>query len=85
MPMPKRCCSQMAAVANPVINADDEFGLQLIAKSKSQTQTAILAYTLEAEVEIDAPTLRATQLRSTHAGTSFHLDSPYGSGTVKTK
>ena len=68
-----------------VINADDEFGLQLIAKLKATTQTAILAYTLEAEVEIDAPTLRATQLRSTHAGTSFHLDSPYGSGTVKTQ
>lgn len=68
-----------------VINADDPFGVQLIEKMQQRADVAVLAYTLEAELPLSSPVLRATQLRSTHAGTSFHLESPFGSGVVKTQ
>ena len=69
-----------------VINIDDEFGLKLVQQIQEQaSSTKILAYTLDSELSVNADVLRASQLRSTHAGTSFFAESPYGQGIVKTQ
>ncbi len=73
-----------------VINLDDDAGKRILAHllAKRQPGLALTGYTLHdaaAQPEIDGVSiLRATQFRSRHAGTDFHLESPLGAATVKT-
>ncbi|WLI89851.1 UDP-N-acetylmuramoyl-L-alanyl-D-glutamate--2,6-diaminopimelate ligase [Massilia sp. R2A-15] len=71
-----------------VINLDDPAGLRMVALLKQKGAPALIGYTLQeaaAQPDIDGVAmLRASQVRSRHAGTDFHLDSPYGGATVKT-
>ena len=74
-----------------VINLDDPAGLRLVAhlRAKFGDALALTGYTLRdaaAQPELDGVSiLRASQFRSRHAGTDFHLDSPFGAATVKTR
>ncbi|MFZ6849147.1 UDP-N-acetylmuramoyl-L-alanyl-D-glutamate--2,6-diaminopimelate ligase [Undibacterium sp. RuRC25W] len=69
-----------------VLNLDDPFGEQLLGKLR-QTYPAltVIGYSLEKREGDDIPLLSASNLKTSHTGTSFHLESPYGSGLVKTQ
>ncbi|PRC95209.1 UDP-N-acetylmuramoyl-L-alanyl-D-glutamate--2,6-diaminopimelate ligase [Solimicrobium silvestre] len=73
-----------------VLNFDDAAGLRLLQLCKTRG-TQVLGYTVESTVDaaIDfgeqVSVLRASNLRNYHGGTSFHLDSPFGSGVIKTQ
>jgi len=72
-----------------VINLDDAAGLRLLAHVRAaHPGLAVTGYTLQDAAAVPdvagVSMLRASQLRSRHAGTEFHLDSPWGAATVKT-
>ena len=73
-----------------VLNLDDGAGVRLT-NICSTRGVPIIGYMIE-ESGTDQPMmtqplslLKASNLRNYHGGTSFHLDSPFGSGTVKTQ
>lgn len=71
---------------NAVINADDEFGLELLQRlANTNKALQLLAYSIDTKIDAKIPCLRASQLKTTHTGTQFYLESPYGNGTVKTQ
>lgn len=71
-----------------IVNLDDAMGLRLIQRLKqsaSASAASIIGYTVTGQ-EIDgAAILSATDIRSSHAGTVFQLDSQFGSAQVKTQ
>ncbi len=69
-----------------LINLDDPAGLRLVDYLRAKRPgVAVTGYTLQERAPIDGiAMLRASQLRSRHAGTEFHLESPAGAATVKT-
>ena len=67
-----------------VMNLDDDMGLRLIQRLKQKTPaTAVIGYTLLGKTVEGVATLHASDIRTNHAGTVFHLDSPFGSAQVK--
>ncbi len=73
-----------------VINLDDPAGLRLVAHLRANfAALALTGYTLKGDTEQPAidgvAILRASNVRSRHAGTEFHLDSPFGGANVKTQ
>lgn len=73
-----------------VINLDDPAGLRLVAHLRDRFPALpVTGYTLRSEAEQPAiegvAILRASHVRSRHAGTDFHLDSPLGGANVKTR
>jgi UDP-N-acetylmuramoyl-L-alanyl-D-glutamate--2,6-diaminopimelate ligase len=75
---------------NAVINLDDPAGLRLVAHLRAGFPALpVTGYTLKSEADQPAiegvAILRATHIRSRHAGTEFHLESPFGGATVKTR
>ena len=73
-----------------VLNLDDPAGLRLVThlQARSGSVLPLIGYTLHdvaAQPDLAGVSmLRASQFKSRHAGTDFHLDSPYGGATVKT-
>jgi len=83
----KRQLFQWPGLKHAVINLDDPMGLRLLPLLAGRKVPAI-GYALDGAPDAlaaDLPVLRASQLRSSHAGTAFHVDSPYGSGQIKTQ
>jgi len=78
-----------------VLNLDDAAGLRLLTRLQATAglgegeAPALIGYTLQdAAVQPDMPgvaMLRASQCRSRHSGTDFHLESAYGAATIKTQ
>jgi UDP-N-acetylmuramoyl-L-alanyl-D-glutamate--2,6-diaminopimelate ligase len=73
-----------------VINLDDPAGQRLVVHLRARFGALPLTgYTLKSEADqpsIDGvEILRASQFRSRHAGTEFHLQSAHGAATVKTR
>jgi len=74
-----------------VLNLDDPAGLRLVSHLTARFGSALplIGYTLhDAAARPDiagVAILRASQFKSRHIGTDFHLDSPYGSANVKTQ
>ena len=74
-----------------VLNLDDPAGLRLVnhLQTRFGSTLPLIGYTLRnaaTQPDIDGVALlRASQFKSRHAGTDFHLESPYGSATVKTQ
>ncbi|MEO7494291.1 MAG: UDP-N-acetylmuramoyl-L-alanyl-D-glutamate--2,6-diaminopimelate ligase [Massilia sp.] len=73
-----------------VVNLDDPAGLRLVEHLKAGAAAPqLIGYTLKdaaAQPDIDGVAmLRALQVKSRHAGTDFHLASPFGAATVKTQ
>jgi UDP-N-acetylmuramoyl-L-alanyl-D-glutamate--2,6-diaminopimelate ligase len=67
-----------------VVNLDDDMGLRLIRRMQQQaSSTVIIGYTLCGKTVEGIATLQASEIRSSHAGTVFQLDSPFGSAQVK--
>lgn len=82
----KQALFQWPGLQAAVINADDVFGLELIqGLSAKQPALTLLAYGIDSSWELSVPALRASQLKTTHTGTQFYLESPYGNGVVKTQ
>ncbi|MCU6432307.1 UDP-N-acetylmuramoyl-L-alanyl-D-glutamate--2,6-diaminopimelate ligase [Undibacterium sp. Jales W-56] len=73
-----------------VLNLDDAYGVELVqhlnaSRSKKQVETRVLGYSLEQKEHDAVEVIYASNIRTHHAGTSFHVDSPFGSGQVKTQ
>jgi UDP-N-acetylmuramoyl-L-alanyl-D-glutamate--2,6-diaminopimelate ligase len=74
-----------------VLNLDDPAGQRLVAhlQARAGAAPALFGYTVHdqaAQPDIAGVVmLRASQFRSRNCGTDFHLASPYGSATVKTR
>lgn len=69
-----------------VVNLDDAMGLRLLQRMQSTApDIKIIGYTLSGQASDPVPALRASAIHSSHAGTSFQLDSPFGSARVKTQ
>jgi UDP-N-acetylmuramoyl-L-alanyl-D-glutamate--2,6-diaminopimelate ligase len=69
-----------------VINLDDEMGLRLVQRLKnSNPSLSIIGYTLNGRTEQGIASLRATDVRTSHGGTVFRLDSLFGAAQVKTQ
>lgn len=76
-----------------VVNLDDPYGQILAQRVQGETapetvsssgKPLVLGYSLEHKEFAGIPVVFADHLRTHHGGTSFHVESPYGSGTVKT-
>ncbi|WP_426104112.1 UDP-N-acetylmuramoyl-L-alanyl-D-glutamate--2,6-diaminopimelate ligase [Massilia sp. TSP1-1-2] len=73
-----------------VLNLDDPAGMRLVNHLTTRFGSALplIGYTLRdvaAQPDIDGVAmLRASQFKSRHAGTDFHLESPFGGASVKT-
>lgn len=68
-----------------VINIDDAFGLTLISALKNKPLSSLIAYTINAPAIDGIPTLCASNIRASNMGTTFHVESPFGSGQIKTR
>jgi UDP-N-acetylmuramoyl-L-alanyl-D-glutamate--2,6-diaminopimelate ligase len=67
-----------------VVNLDDEMGMRLVPYLKANNPaTAIIGYTLTGKSVEGVSTLQASEIRNSHAGTTFQVESPYGSAQVK--
>jgi UDP-N-acetylmuramoyl-L-alanyl-D-glutamate--2,6-diaminopimelate ligase len=81
---------EWSGLKTAVLNLDDPAGRRLVThlQAKFGAALALVGYTLHdvaTQPELDGVAiLRASHFRGRHAGTEFHLDSPYGSANVKT-
>ena len=87
----KRMLFEWQGLKTAVLNLDDPAGLRLVhhLQARFGNALAITGYTLhDAVTQPDlagVSMLRASQFKSRHAGTDFHLESPLGGATVKTQ
>jgi len=67
-----------------VINLDDDMGMRLVQRLK-ETNPALplIGYSITGRAPEGVATLRASDIRSSHGGTAFRLDSLFGSAQVK--
>ncbi|HTD05492.1 UDP-N-acetylmuramoyl-L-alanyl-D-glutamate--2,6-diaminopimelate ligase [Undibacterium sp.] len=73
------------ALGAAVVNMDDQYGPALAQRlQEKQAAVQLIGYTLENRSHAGVAMLSASNLRTQHAGTSFHVDSPFGCGQVKT-
>lgn len=69
-----------------VINLDDEMGRRLVAHLQAKrTGLAITGYTVADRSMPGVAVLRGSDIRSSHGGTAFRLDTPQGTSAVKTQ
>ena len=85
----KRRLFDWPGLKTAVINLDDPAGQRLAAHVAGQGKAAVVGYTLKdaaTQPELaGASLLRASAVRTRSAGTEFHVESPQGSATVKTR
>jgi UDP-N-acetylmuramoyl-L-alanyl-D-glutamate--2,6-diaminopimelate ligase len=86
----KRKLFEWPGLKTAVLNLDDAAGQRLLAHLQARDGApALIGYTLHdraTQPDIEGVAmLRASQFKSRNSGTDFHLDSPYGSATVKTQ
>lgn len=69
-----------------ILNLDDPMGMRLAQRMRQQlhNQAELIAYTVGDAVLEGVSILRASNVRSRHYGTEFHVDSPFGNAHVKT-
>lgn len=77
-------------LAAAVVNLDDEYGEQVaqsmhIQSAQQQNKVRVFGYSLEKKTHPCDEVIYASNLRTHHAGTNFHVDSAFGSGQVKTQ
>jgi UDP-N-acetylmuramoyl-L-alanyl-D-glutamate--2,6-diaminopimelate ligase len=83
----KRKLFEWDGLKHAVLNLGDAMGLRLLPLLQAR-QVPAIGYALEGENAAQAagvPTLRASGIRGSHAGTVFQVDSPFGNGQVKTQ
>lgn len=66
-----------------IVNLDDELGVRL-ATVCQERGVKVLGYRINAEAPM-SNVFEASAVRNHHGGTSFHLESPFGSGVIKTQ
>lgn len=86
----KRKLFEWNGLQNAVVNLDDPAGLRLVAHLREHfAALPVTGYTLRSEAEQPAiegvAILRASNIRSRHAGTDFTVDCPAGNSVVKTR
>lgn len=75
-----------SGLRHAIINLDDAMGLRLVRHLESKASPAsIIGYTLTGQEIEGVTSLRATDVRSSHAGTIFQVASPFGSAQVKAR
>jgi UDP-N-acetylmuramoyl-L-alanyl-D-glutamate--2,6-diaminopimelate ligase len=77
-------------LAAAVLNLDDEYGVQMaqrihLQSAQQKNKVRVFGYSLERKEYACAEVIVASNLRTHHAGTHFHVDSVFGSGLVKTQ
>lgn len=77
-------------LATAVVNLDDEYGVQLAQKlhlqsAKQENKVQVLGYSLGHKEHPCAEVIYASNVRTHHTGTHFHVDSAFGNGLVKTQ
>ncbi|KIF81932.1 UDP-N-acetylmuramoyl-L-alanyl-D-glutamate--2,6-diaminopimelate ligase [Noviherbaspirillum autotrophicum] len=82
----KKMLFDWPGLKHAVINLDDDMGLRLVDHlKKTRPQLPVTGYTV-AEREIDGiAVLRASEIRTSHGGTTFKLDCADGSTQIKTQ
>jgi len=83
----KRKLFEWDGLKHAVVNLDDPMGLRLLPLIQAR-QVPLVGYAIEDKIAPEAagvPALHATAIRGSHAGTVFQVDSPFGSGQVKTQ
>ncbi|QAU33482.1 UDP-N-acetylmuramoyl-L-alanyl-D-glutamate--2,6-diaminopimelate ligase [Janthinobacterium sp. 17J80-10] len=69
-----------------VINLDDDMGARLVRQvQNSAAPAALIGFSLTGKMAPGVAVLQASDIRSSHAGTTFALNSPFGSAQVKTR
>ena len=82
----KRMLFDWPGLQHAVINLDDEMGLRLIDHiRKTNPQLPITGYTLTGRQVDGVAALQASEIRSSHGGTTFKLDCAAGSAPIRTQ
>jgi UDP-N-acetylmuramoyl-L-alanyl-D-glutamate--2,6-diaminopimelate ligase len=66
-----------------VINLDDAMGLRLVKRVKASGAAVSLTGYSVTGADAAVPTLRASDIRTSHAGTVFQIESPHGAAQVR--
>lgn len=75
-----------SGLKHAVVNLDDDMGLRLVARLQStRPSLPITGYTVTEKRIAGVNVLSATEIRTSHGGTVFRLDTRGGSAQVKTK
>lgn len=78
----KRVLFQMSSVKQAIINADDEFGRELIQALKGKIN--VISFGFGVSDSIPEPTLHATKLVQDFRGCHFQIKSPWGKARINT-
>lgn len=83
----KRILFDWPGLQKAVINLDDDMGLRLVSHlQKKKRAIPVIGYTCaELDAPADVAVLRASAIRTSASGTVFHVESPFGSGQLKTQ
>ena len=83
----KRMLFDWPGLQKAVINLDDDMGLRLVSHlQKKKHAIPLIGYTCgELEAPADVAVLRASAIRFNASGTVFHVESPFGSGQLRTQ
>ena len=82
----KRKLFDWPGLRHAVINLDDDMGLRLIDYMKDKhPSVALMGYSISECAVPGVSTLRGSEIRTSHGGTVFRLDSAFGSAQVRTQ
>lgn len=82
----KRMLFEWPGLKHAVINLDDDMGRRLVAHMRDTApQVQLIGYSVAGHTAPEVPTLRASDVRSSHGGTAFRLESLFGNAAVKTQ
>jgi UDP-N-acetylmuramoyl-L-alanyl-D-glutamate--2,6-diaminopimelate ligase len=82
----KRMLFDWPGLQHAVINLDDDMGLRLVQYLKEKHPSLpITGYAVSECAVPGVSTLRASEIRASHGGTAFRLDSAFGSAQIKTQ
>lgn len=68
-----------------IVNLDDPMGLRLVRRLQGKPLLSLIGYTVCGTALEGMATLSASNVRISHAGTVFQVESPFGSGLIKTQ
>ncbi|MEO6351547.1 MAG: UDP-N-acetylmuramoyl-L-alanyl-D-glutamate--2,6-diaminopimelate ligase [Oxalobacteraceae bacterium] len=68
-----------------IVNLDDLMGLRLAQRLQGRALESLIGYTVSGAALEGVSTLSAFNIRTSHAGTVFQVESSFGSGLIKTQ
>ncbi len=82
----KRILFDWPGLAHAVLNLDDDMGVRTVEHLRRHARAVqLIGYTTTGRTAEGVAVLSASDLRATHGGTSFRLDSPFGVATIRTQ